>query len=562
MLKQNFLKSFLISCFFKTEPYRFRYQPMLKYLVFGQIFLTLAITLTTFTNYKKEWQEQLVKQEALIRGNLVETFESTSEFLHYIGAQILKGNAKDSPFIYSILKDIKLDEYDLNPNVISWSFIGWVDSKGFQVVNQKEGIKTIPRDMNSMSYIKNCKTSPWKLQFSTPTMGLPSNMLIIPAGIGLTDMHKKFVGSLVVGFNVEEINKMLLKETNKNIVFQVVDEYGAIIFSNIANSTTQNSENLFESHKLLSSPVTGLVSNAPYKVMVAVKQTIVLQDIIKYLSIALLINAIAYFAIRLAISTDRKKSASVAEQLDVAKKVLSINLSKYSNSRAEEITKASLFLIKNFNIDIGSIVNSDEQIAHLILIIDNIENLNKPLPSTNSYQKINLNKIIDDALKINGRHLLEKDILLSFDTKEDLPEIYSDLLCIQLLLTGFISYAIEDITSGRELKITHFLVSAPNEDLIQIDIKYFGLGIDIQDIERINPEMPIRISHTNLSISYLRKLADLTNIKVDLSSTIGIGGEISLKIPLNPSPKLENIKFFEGEKNVIHLNPKLRKKKI
>jgi len=129
-----------------------------------------------------------------------------------------------------------------------------------------------------------------------------------------------------------------------------------------------------------------------------------------------------------------------------------------------------------------------------------------------------------------------------------------------LLLTGFISYAIEGITSGRELKITPFLVSAPNEDLIQIDIKYFGLGIDIQDIERINSEMPIQISHTNLSISYLRKLADLTNIKVDLSSTIGIGGKISLKIPLKPPPKLENIKF-EGERNVIHLNPKLRKKK-
>jgi hypothetical protein len=561
MLKLNFLKSFSISRFFKTELYRFRYYPILKYLIFCQIVLTLGVSVTTFNNYKKRLQELLVEQEALITGNLVETFESTSEFLHYIGAQILKGNAKDSPFIYSILKDIKLDEYDLNPNVISWSFIGWVDSKGFQVVNQKEGIKTIPKDMNSMSYIKNCKTSPWKLQFSTPTMGLLSNMLIIPAGIGLTDMHKKFVGSLVVGFNVEEINKMLLKETNKNIVFQVVDEYGAIIFSNIASRINQNSENLFESHKLLSSPVTGLVSSTPYKVMVAVKQTIVVQDIIKYLSIALLINAIAYFAIRLAISTDRKKSASVAEQLDVAKKVLSIDLSKYSNSRAEEITKASLFLIKNFNIDIGSIVNSDEQIAHLILIIDNIENLNKPLPSTNSYQKINLNKIIDNALKINGRHLLEKNILLSFDTKEDLPEIYSDLLCIQLLLTGFISYAIEGITSGKELRIAPFLVVTASEELIQIDIKYYGLGIDIQDVERINSETPIQISNTSLPISYLKKLADLTNIKVHFSSTIGIGGEISLKIPLKSPPKLENIKF-EGEKNVIHLNPKLRKKKI
>ena len=521
---------------------------LLQSIIVAQLLITSISSAIMYFNFKAETQNILNTQVNIIDNQLNSTIEQTTEFLTFIGNQISKGDYSDPKFILSTLRDINFSSHDLNINAFSWSFIDWVNPEGFQLVNQKEGIHHPPVDMNSRSYTKSCKKMPWKLHLSNPTIGFPSNTLVVPAGIGITNADKKFIGSLVVGFNIQELNKAIVEKLHQDVSFFVLNRsWDAIYHSknldlNLYYITFKNAQ-----YKTLTP-----IADTQHFIVVMFDQQVINNTLLEYFSIILLINIIITSAVHGAIKYTRNKTLNITRFSESAANKLRTKINQNITDRATNINNAGRSLL---NTIINDTQIADAQVKDLFCAIDIKSNLTNPLPQQVNYEKINLNQIIKESLDIKASTLLEKDITVTLNLQDNLPSIHSDKLCTELMIVGFLSYAIDSIAKERTIKIASSLTTTNTRKFISIDIIDSGLGIDLKDIERINSKTGTINNPFNSSLKYLLQLAKTMNCIHNIESTLGVGTKTNLLFPIE-SKKPEEDKLLSSTSNVIPFKPR------
>ncbi|MGI4775433.1 MAG: hypothetical protein ACRYE9_00630 [Janthinobacterium lividum] len=483
----------------------------------------------------------------IINNELTKTFQQTAEFLTFIGHQISKGNYQDSKFILNTLQDVNLDIRDIDISAFSWSFIDWVSPEGFQLLNQKKGIHNPPVDMNSRAYTKLCRSTTCKLHLSSPTVGFPSSILVIPAGMGITNENQEFIGSLVIGFNVEELNKILTKKVNKDVSFLVFDERDTVSFFS-KNLDLRSHENLLADAKYQTSLK---IPNTPYSIIVAYDQLVITSTLLEYLAIITLINLIVSLVTWISIKYTRKKTISINKLSESATRKLKHNIDENIISKATKITKAGSSLlssiIDNYQLD----GDTDEKIRDLLSVIGSESNLTNPLPEQINYENINLNQVIKESLEIKAGYILNKEVETMLNLQDDLPDIYTDRLCSKLIIVGFLSYAIDGLAHGGRVEVSSSLKVLADDRFLSINIKDSGLGIDPSDMERINSKFNGNISHFNSSIKYLFQLVEAMNCKCNLNPVLGVGTETNLLFPIKIKNHTEDL-----PSNIIKFKPR------
>jgi len=225
MLKQNYLsfKSYLI---------------FILAAIFLAIMASIILIFFISEGNQKSRTELSQKEAVNIEKTISEAFGYCNKINSYIGKQIAQHGAKDLQFILETFRQAdKLQ--NRNSQLLSWSSFDFVTPDNFQLINSKVGIRKDPPDMSERQYCTRSRKKPWSLQVSFPVMGNPSNSWVIPAGTGITDEKGKYLGVIVVGFDIAELTALVEKRLISQSSFVVLDENQNIIIQS-KDSETDN----------------------------------------------------------------------------------------------------------------------------------------------------------------------------------------------------------------------------------------------------------------------------------------------------------------------------------
>ncbi len=191
------------------------------------VFLSIVSTLVLIfliSRSNHEFRTKLSQKEAInIEKTISESFDYCNKINSYIGSQIAQRGTRDLNFILKTFR--QADELqNRNSQLLSWSSFDFVDPNNLQLVNSKVGIRKDPPDMSSRQYCARSKEKPWTLQVSFPVFGNPSKSWVIPAGTGITDGDGKYLGIIVVGFDIAELTAFIEKRLISQSSFIVLDE--------------------------------------------------------------------------------------------------------------------------------------------------------------------------------------------------------------------------------------------------------------------------------------------------------------------------------------------------
>lgn len=190
------------------------------------VFIFCALSLFCFRynsliNIKKSQAEKNSRKiYAVITGN----FDYTEQLLTFMGKQIAKHDqARDLDFIHRMF--LNMSQMELaRENLFSWSKFDWVDKNNQQTVNLATGIeKENPQDMSLRTYTREARLDPWKLKFVEPIFGYPSNIYVIPVGVGVVNQNKNYLGLIAVGIDINNLTGKIASHLDFGDQFILID---------------------------------------------------------------------------------------------------------------------------------------------------------------------------------------------------------------------------------------------------------------------------------------------------------------------------------------------------
>jgi hypothetical protein len=308
------------------------------------VFICSLITIV----YKK----QLIKKQSSdaarqIQSYLDQVFGYNLSVNKSLGSLIRKnGDKHDIQFIETIIKDAtKTILKDENLSFLSWSGLDWVNQHGQQLVNSHTGIRALPLDVSDRKYNVNCPKNPWQLQFDHPSIGRQSGIPVIPTGMGVTDEHNEYMGTLVVGIDINKLKDKISNIIQKNDIFYIIlnipNQYAFFSSDNIMGDLSSHLIAI-ENDNFLESPFTiGDINyihslslkSYPFQILTGYNHNKLLKELIgTFIQIAVLWTLCAFSLILLITTKSRKTLLSF--NLALYKKTENI-LNKISNKKQE-----------------------------------------------------------------------------------------------------------------------------------------------------------------------------------------------------------------------------------
>lgn len=210
------------------------------------IFLTIFVIATILLNWfsvriihrtKSNIISSMEIEMARIERSFSDKLEQTYATIKDINQQIAK-NPKDLNHIRAVLQNY--DNLNNLGDAFAWSIFSWISDEYYLVVDAKYGIMKEPIDVSARDYIYMSEREPEKFNLGTPCIGETSKKWILPAGVGLEDKNKKYVGTTVIGIRLAELSRILQRVVqNENVNFKFFSKNGI----SIVNSGSKTHEN-------------------------------------------------------------------------------------------------------------------------------------------------------------------------------------------------------------------------------------------------------------------------------------------------------------------------------
>jgi two-component system sensor histidine kinase ChiS len=205
---------------------------MVSLFVSTIILLAVLFTFYLHNSYNKEKNTNLVAKAKRIEYSLTESFDYVSNLLKFFGHEILKLETLDPVLITKVLRGDLVSEAVVK-RLFSWTVFDWIDSDNRLVLNTSLGEVDKAADMSHRSYVQAAPREPWVLNFSSPDIGIKSGQWVIPAGMGVTDESGKYLGTVALGFDINNLTRKLEQDT-ANATFSYIvltDEYKIVTAS-------------------------------------------------------------------------------------------------------------------------------------------------------------------------------------------------------------------------------------------------------------------------------------------------------------------------------------------
>lgn len=179
---------------------------------------------------------------------------------------------------------------------------------------------------------------------------------------------------------------------------------------------------------------------------------------------------------------------------------------------------------------------------HLLGLIDDILDYNKIESGNIQFEEVNFNirELVDQVLNTFELKAREKKLILSGSVHKDVPDfIIGDSLRIKQVLLNLLSNALKFTEQGSVITTVHKLKSPTGNEFIKFCIKDTGIGIKLELQEKIferfsqaDISTSRKYGGSGLGLSICKRLADMQNGTISVSSEPGLGSEFCFSLPL------------------------------
>ncbi|MCP4268754.1 MAG: HAMP domain-containing protein [Candidatus Brocadiaceae bacterium] len=151
-------------------------------------------------------------------------------------------------------------------------------------------------------------------------------------------------------------------------------------------------------------------------------------------------------------------------------------------------------------------------------------------------EKVDLNDLIEDILKIFEQGLKEKNLALRFNADRKLPVIMADSFKLEQVFINLIDNAIKYTERGEII-----ISLSRNDGFIIVEIQDTGICIPREHLSRIFERFYVvdtsrskKIGGTGLGLSIVKHIVLLHNGEIDVKNIPGTGTNFIVTLPVNP----------------------------
>lgn len=173
-------------------------------------------------------------------------------------------------------------------------------------------------------------------------------------------------------------------------------------------------------------------------------------------------------------------------------------------------------------------------------IVANILNLERVQNGKLAFAELNIEKIIEMAVRDLSRQAQQKGLTLRAECQSPLPTLRGDRHFLTQALANLLENALKFTPSGGSVQ----LHAAEIEDCVVIKVSDSGIGIPHADLSRVferffRAEQP-NIEHargSGLGLSLVKAVVDAHSGRVWLESAVGEGTTVYMALPIKPVPE-------------------------
>src|SRR5690606_17157424 len=143
---------------------------------------------------------------------------------------------------------------------------------------------------------------------------------------------------------------------------------------------------------------------------------------------------------------------------------------------------------------------------------------------------------VDAAVRLIRRRAADRQVSLSFDPDDDLPDINGDHRAIKQMALNLIANAIKFTDPGGEVRVS----VTTQERWLVIRVADTGVGIAAEDLPRLGqPFEQVKddgrnAAGTGLGLALTKSFAEMHGGYLEIESAVGIGTTVSIFLPLPP----------------------------
>lgn len=202
------------------------------------LIFSLVLLISDRINLNSRMFDDVKSHNQRIEQKFSDSLLYTKLIMSYVGRQVANYGKKNDPeFIRNLLVSYRIPENGLT----SWSTFSWADENFQLSISSGLGVLKEKKDLSVRDYIPLTKQYPEMIHLGTPVFGILSRQWSIPMGYGVVDAHRKYIGAVVTGIILENLQAQVESLiSNRHIFFAIVDSRNQVVAKSLALESQEN----------------------------------------------------------------------------------------------------------------------------------------------------------------------------------------------------------------------------------------------------------------------------------------------------------------------------------
>ena len=553
------------------------YDINVRIIAFAVVTIVLIVVmiffLKTYATQKQQVLKTLDSESQLLETFCKDTFDHNLYIMNLLSGRI-KQAPKDLNNIHSTLQYYE-QSGDIH-SLFGWKDIIWLNENLVPIVSSKRGILSNEGPMNEQ-YTKISKKEPGRTFYGTDMSKTINGQPLMYTVIGLQDAHGKYLGALLVSYDMSVFNARLSSHKKNNFTnFVLIDRRYRVILQSkpiitgvgiengrvinkytedlIHNISTKRDDGKEISYLDMVNGVNYFIKKIdqePFLLLVnidhdEIKTTIFHTVIMKFLEISIF----ASFFLLLIVSIYRRESWLRSKAENASKIALRATTAKsdFLAFTAHEIRSPLGFIMTGSEIMQKNLFgplppaykkyadgihrNSELILEFITDILDEAHILSGNFKIVNTMHDIT--EIINDAITTNLTRYNTRNVTVTSELESPMPKLICDGKRMMQVINNLISNAIKYSKDNTIVTVKAYIAA----DDLMIEIHDQGIGMTDDEIKiAFTKYGTVRKEHFNFIESYglglpiVKLLLEAHDATMDVASEINVGTTISISFP-------------------------------